>query len=154
MKRMIIIDSNSLIVLVLGLMNPSLIKNHKRTSIYEEEDYFNLLSVIPNFESIIVLPNIWTEVDNLLNNFSGNYREHYVDKILHLVKSTSEKYFETHKIINNDYFLDLGITDTLILECAKDCNLLVSSDSKLSDYTRAFGIKVYDMKAIKNEKYK
>ena len=84
--------------------------------------------------------------NNLLNNFSGNYREHYVDKILHLVKSTSEKYFETHKIINNDYFLDLGITDTLILECAKDCNLLVSSDSKLSDYTRAFGIKVYDMK--------
>jgi len=154
MTRTIIVDSNSLIVLILGLMNPALIKDHDRTSIYSEEDFQNLMLVIKDFESIIVLPNIWTEVDNLLNNFCGQYKELYVRNILELIKKTSEKYLATTQIESNGYFFDLGITDTLILECAKGCNLLISSDSSLCDYARGFGINVYDMKAVKNEKFK
>lgn len=41
---MILIDSNSLVVLILGLIDPELINTHKKTSIYDEEDFYKLLS--------------------------------------------------------------------------------------------------------------
>ncbi len=151
---MILIDSNSLLVLILGLMNPSLINKHSKTSIYEEEDFHNLVFTIKNLESIVVLPNIWTEVDNLLNKFTGSQKELYVKRIIETIKKTSEKYLESKIIENNLSFYDLGLADTLILECARDCEMLITSDSALSDYARAYGINVYDMKELKNERLK
>ncbi|ARV14929.1 hypothetical protein [Polaribacter sp. SA4-12] len=83
---MILIGANSLIVLILGLINPNLISNHKRTSIYEEEDFYNLIGVIENLENLVILQNVWTEVDNLLNNFTGTYKSQYVNKITEAIK--------------------------------------------------------------------
>ena len=151
---MILIDSNSLIVLLLGLMNPSLINSHSKTSIYEEEDFYNLLGAIKNIETLVVLPNIWTEVDNLLNRFSGSNKDLYVSKIIDTIKSTSEKYLKSRLVENRNSFYDLGLTDTLILEHAQCCEMLITSDSALADYAKAYGIKVYDMKELKNESLK
>jgi hypothetical protein len=46
----------------------------------------------------------------------------------------------------------MGLTDSLVLEQAKSCKLLITSDSQLSDYALAYGIKVYDLVKVKNEK--
>lgn len=151
---MIIIDSNSLLVFLLGLINPSLINKHSRTSIYDEQDFYILIDVIKDIKSLVVLPNIWTEVDNLLNKFTGNYKSQYIQKITKTIKETSEKYIESQTIENNYAFYDLGLTDTLILEFAKDCELLITSDSQLSDYAIANGVIVFDLKKYKNERLK
>ncbi len=151
---MIIIDSNSLIVLLLGFINPSLINRHRNTSIYDEQDFHILISVIKDIKKLVVLPNIWTEVDNILNRFSGSYKDQYVEKIILTIKETSEKYIESHSVENNTAFYDLGLTDTLILEHAKDCEMLITSDSKLSDYAHANGVKVFDLLELKNESFK
>ena len=75
---MILVDSNAFVILVLGLMDKNLINKHKRTSIYEEIDYYNLIEIIgDDLSKIITLPNIWAEVDNLLNDFKGNYKYQY-----------------------------------------------------------------------------
>ncbi len=150
---MIIIDSNSLIVLVLGLIDPNLISKHKKTSIYEEQDFTDLLTVIKDFKNLLVLPNIWTEVDNLLNRFTGSYRYIYVKRLTELIKNSSEKYLHSNIAVESPYFSSLGITDSLILELAKECSFIVTSDSELSDYAIANGIKVYDMVKIRNKKF-
>lgn len=135
-------------------MNPSMINSHSKTSIYGEEDFYNLLGAIKNIESVVVLPNIWTEVDNLLNKFTGERKNLYVKKLISTIKATSEEYLESRIIENRYEFYDLGLADTLILEHAKNCEMLITSDSALSDYARAYGIKVYDMKELKNASLK
>lgn len=149
-----LIDSNSLLILILGLMNPSLINKHKKTSIYSEEDFEYLIEVIGNIDSLVVLPNILTEVDNLLNKFKGNYKDLYVEKIIQTIKNTTEQYLESSLIEENYAFYDLGLTDTLILEHAKNCELLITSDSTLSDYARSQGVEVFDLKELINNKLK
>ncbi len=151
---MILIDSNALIVLLLGFIDPKLIGRHKRTSIYQAEDFYNLLSVIKGLDQLVVLPNIWTEVDNLLNNFQGNYKFQYIEKITETIKAVTEQYIASKTGSESHNFFDLGLTDSLILEYAKECQLLVTSDSKLSDYAIAYGINVYDMVKVRNEKIK
>lgn len=145
---MVILDSNSLLVLIVGLIDPNLFKNHSRTSIYEKED---LKLLIGDYSQLIVLPNIWTEVDNLLNkSFSKNYKDSYVKNIRHVVENSTEKYLQSSKAFKNYYFYKLGISDSLILEIALECEYLISSDSDLSDIARANGIKVYDLVEIRN----
>lgn len=134
-------------------MNEDLIDTHKRTSIYTKKDYADLLYVIDKIENLIILPNIWTEVDNLLNNFSGNYKWQYVNKIREIISISSEHYYSSKFASNHDYFFNIGLTDSLILEIAKDCEFIITSDSQLSDIAIANGIKVYDMIKKRNEEF-
>ncbi len=149
---MILIDTNSLIVLILGLMDPRLINNHKRTSIYEEQDFNDLISVIVRIDNLMILPNVWTEVDNLLNDFGGEQKYQYISRIIETMKLSSEKYIESIKAVQHYTYYDLGLTDSLILECAKGCEFLITSDSGLSDYAIANGVLVYDIVKNRNER--
>lgn len=149
---MILIDANALTVLLVGLVDVKLIGRHNRTSIYQEQDYYDLLAIIESFDKLIVLPNVWTEVDNLLNDFSGNHKYEYILQITDTIKSTSEKYITSSKATESDCFFDLGLTDSLLLEYSKECKLLVTADSKLSDYAKAYGVLVYDMVKSRNDR--
>lgn len=151
---MILIDSNVLVILMLGLVDPNLIGKDKRSSIYEKEDFYKLLNAIGSIDKIVVLPNIWTEVDNLLNHVSGSYKYQYIEKITSTIRVTSEEYIKSSIGTQSSNFSHLGLTDSLILEFAKKCDFLITDDSRLSDFARANGILVYDMKSIRNEKLK
>jgi rRNA-processing protein FCF1 len=152
---MVLIDTNSLLLLVLGSIDPRIINSHSRTSIYEEEDFFTLVNLVEkNLAKILVLPNVWTEVDNLLNKFKGERKWVYIQNFKMLTSHTLEKYFPSSLGANNFYFLELGLTDVLLLECAKDCELLITSDSKLSDIAKANGIKVIDLVENRNKRMK
>jgi rRNA-processing protein FCF1 len=149
---MILIDTNALIVLLLGLMDKRLINKHKRTSIYEEQDFDDLISVIGSLDKLVVLPNVWTETDNLLNDFGGELKYQYMVQTIEAMKSTSEKYIESIKGFESDSFFDLGLTDSLLLSCAKECEFLITSDSGLSDYAKANGVLVYDIVKNRNDR--
>lgn len=75
---MIVIDANALVLLVVGLMDKKLIAQHKRTSIYQVQDFEDLFNFIQDLSNVVVLPNVWTEVDNLLNKFTGLFKYEYV----------------------------------------------------------------------------
>ena len=147
-----LIDTNALIILLIGLIDPKLIKSHKRTSIYEEQDFYDLTLLIGDIKNLVVLPNVWTEVDNLLNKFNRGHKEKYIQEITQTIKSTTEKFLETEKATVSSGFFDLGITDSLLLEYSKECDLLITSDSNLSDYALASGIKVFDLVKNRNER--
>jgi len=145
---MILIDTNALVILIIGQIDSKLINSHRRTSIYEEQDYYDLITVIKDYKKLVVLPNVWTEVDNLLNNFGGEQKYKYIVAIKETIKSSSEKYINSLIGIDSDSFFDLGLTDSLLLNFAKECEFLITSDSSLSDYALASNIKVYDI--VKN----
>jgi rRNA-processing protein FCF1 len=149
---MILIDTNALIILILGQIDTRLIDTHKRTSIYEEQDYYDLISVIVDIENLIVLPNVWTEVDNLLNGFNGEHKYQYITEITKIIKSTSEQFLSSLSGVNSESFFNLGLTDSLLLNLAKECELLITSDSGLSDYALAYGIKVFDIVKNRNSR--
>lgn len=149
---MILIDTNALIVLLIGFIDTGLFKNHDKTSIYEKQDFVDLLGVIGSLDKLVVLPNVWTEADNLLNRFRGHYKDKYVEELTKTIKETTEKYLESITATKSSGFFDLGLTDSLLLELAKECKLLITSDSTLSDYAISSGIKVYDMKKSRNER--
>ena len=55
-------------------------------------------------------------------------------------------------IIDLNPFFELGLANTGVLELSKNCDFLITGDSKLSDYANVFGIKVVDLVKIRNER--
>ena len=147
----ILIDSNALVLLIIGLIDQNLISKHKRTSIYRKKDFEQLLLVIDSLENLIILPNIWTEVDNLLNSLSGSYKYPYIQNFKKLVELTTEEYLNTKLGSQSDYFMQVGLTDVLIIDLAKHCDFIITADSTLSDLAIANGITVYDLVQIRNK---
>lgn len=73
---MIVIDTNVLIILIIGGIDTKLISKHKRTNLYDENNYVYILNLIKDFDNLLVLPNIWTEVDS---KHSMNYVKDRID---------------------------------------------------------------------------
>lgn len=89
-----------------------------------------------------------------MNNFSGERKYLYVKKITELIKTSTEQYLQSELATQENYFISLGITDSLIIKLGKECKILITSDSQLSDYAIANGIEVYDMKKVKNNGFR
>ncbi|WKN43983.1 hypothetical protein [Tunicatimonas pelagia] len=152
---MILIDTNALTLLIVGLIDSNQIEKHRRTSIYTEKDFHKLLSIIQDFSNLLILPNIWTEVDNLLNNFlTGNLKWPYIQVLRESIPKTSERYLRSELGANSNYFISIGLTDSLIIELREEYDLLITADSKLSDLAKAHGITVYDLKEERNEDFR
>lgn len=149
---MILIDTNALIILILGLIDINQIGKHKRATVYQEQDFYNLMEFIGDINNLVVLPNVWTEVDNHLNGFTGEHRNDYIRNIRDTINKTTEVYLESVSVTKEHFFIELGLTDSLLLQYAHNCNFLITSDSKLSDYAQSFGIEVYDMVKMRNER--
>lgn len=149
---MYLIDTNSLVILILGLLNVKHLGKHKRASIYDEDDFIELLDFIEDPKNLVVLPNVWSEVDNLLNDFAGAEKYPYIQQIIEIIQNSSEIYLDTQSSTVHYAFPNLGITDSLLLTLGKDYDALITSDSQLSDYALSMGIFVYDMVKLKNEK--
>lgn len=63
----IIIDTNILLLYLVGRVNRERVPRFKRTAQFIPEDYDILLQLVNNFQKVITTPNILTEVNSLAN---------------------------------------------------------------------------------------
>jgi len=86
-----IVDGN-LLLLYIGHISPEFIGKFKRTRTYATEDYHTLTDFLKNFKTVVTTPNILTEVGNLANSLSGNYRFAFEEIFSEGIKVLSEEY--------------------------------------------------------------
>lgn len=149
---MIAIDTNTLLLLIIGQVDLRQLEKHKRISMFDRDDYEILLMEIRSFDNLLIIPNVWTEVDNLLNGFSGDLFYKYITIFKTISEKSTEKYLATNDLEIEDFWLRLGVTDLILLKVAKECEMLITIDSKLSDIATANGIKVFDLRKNTSEK--
>ena len=70
-----LIDTNLLLLLVVGMTNKSYIKIHKRTKTFTVEDYEQLLSDLDHFKPVWVTSHCLAEVSNLLKQIDTKKAE-------------------------------------------------------------------------------
>ncbi len=62
----LLIDTNSALLYLVGSFDPSLIRNHSRTSKYSEDDFDKVSKFIEFFVEMITTPHVLAEISNLL----------------------------------------------------------------------------------------
>ena len=88
--RQIILDSNLLVLLIVGLTDPKLIYKHKRTKSYEKEDFELLVNILSNYDQVVVTPHILTETSNLVSQIGEPTMSLLRKTLLALLKEQKE----------------------------------------------------------------
>lgn len=150
LKSGIILDSNILLLLVVGRINPKLIKDNNCLSKYNEEMFSELNAFISIFKKIIVTPHILTELSNLY--FSSMHKASDLskcEKLLRILKDLYEIQIMKDNIINEKSFCKYGITDIAIVNAAKRNKIgILTDDYKLSGYATFLRLGVININHI------
>ena len=145
----LLIDTNLLLLYVVGMYDQERIPKFKRTMAFTIDE-FHLLSVIFNeFDKIITTPNILTEVSNLSGQLPGNLRSHFYNDFAGLIPTLSEHYTSSVTVASLDHFNKFGLTDSGIVETVKGNYLVLTADLELFGLLQNFGIDAINFNHIR-----
>jgi len=136
----ILVDTNLLLVLVVGICDKARIATFKRTKGYSEEDFELLVKVLRTFPLITTTPNILTEVSNFLGQLPEDVKPKHFNLFAAQISRLVEQFYESSIISRNSDFWKFGITDCGVIEHARDSYLVLTDDLKLCNYLQHKGI--------------
>lgn len=152
-QKGIIIDTNILLLLLVGSVNQKRIVQFKRTQQFTPEDYQLLLRIISKFTNIVTTPNILTEVNSLANQLGEPERSECFALFAQFVQDVTllnESYIKSVDAVNAEKFIKFGLTDCGILTLARDSYLILTDDFKLANYLLSLGIDVINFNNLRD----
>lgn len=127
-----ILDTNVMLLFVVGSADERMIETHKRVSNrFIRRNYKQLLSIIEATENLATTSNILTEVSNLLRQTDNRKRERLVSVFARIIESIPEIFLKSDTVVNDNYFHRLGLTDSIILKLKADDYHILSIDGPL-----------------------
>jgi hypothetical protein len=111
-----LVDSNLLLLYLVGRCDPRIIPRFTRTQKYTVKD-FELLSKLLDrvFKTVLTTPNILTEVSNLATKLSENERQAFLVEMEKHVRILDEKYLPSGLACADRNYRTLGLTDAVVL---------------------------------------
>ena len=123
------VDTNLLVLLVVGNVDSDHIQRYKRTRSYTISDYKKLSQILADVKQILVTPNILTETNNLLGD--DKRMAEMLKKLIHS-SYIKEIYVKSRMVIERDEFEWLGLTDCGLLMVITPETPLLSDDFNLT----------------------
>ncbi|MEL6460847.1 MAG: hypothetical protein AAFQ91_21740 [Cyanobacteria bacterium J06621_15] len=102
------------------------------------------------FTIITTTPNILTEVNSLANQLGEPERSKCLQVFAELITKISEEYLSSSDVAQQNYFAQFGLTDSGIMQLAKDKYLVLTDDFKLSLILRSQGIDTINFNNLRN----
>lgn len=122
------LDTNLLIVLVVGLTDRALFGAHKRTRAFGPEDYDLLLQLVLGAEQIVVTPHVLAETSNLLGQDDDPRGRLLRGKLGELMNLHDERHTPAIVVSQHPDFLRLGVADCGMLSVLREDVVLLTDD--------------------------
>lgn len=129
--KQVILDTNLLVLFVIGMTDINLIEKHKRTQIFDVDDFELLKNTISKFDQIVVTPQILTETSNLLSQADTSTKSAILNTYALLLELQKEEYMTSISIVKHESFTRFGLTDCGILLMLDQERTLITTDAKL-----------------------
>ena len=126
-----LIDSNILLLLIVGRVSQELIIRHCRLEGFSAEDYDILTDLLQNVGQEFVTPNTLTEASNLLGQHREPERSRLFQELRSIILDSEEVVVTSAIASGNRAFSRLGLTDAALLEAVSDDNPLLTVDHNL-----------------------
>jgi hypothetical protein len=131
----ILLDSNLLVLLFVGLLDPDRVRSFSRTKNQGfTESEFSLLEeiVISTSTKVITTPHILTEASSFIRSeFYGKVQQAALQIIAQAVKAFKERRPEARNLVKTDFFHRFGLTDSAVLDLPPKKYLVLSIDAAL-----------------------
>jgi hypothetical protein len=132
-QRGVIVDTNLLLLLLVGSVNLELILKFDRTQSrgFTVGDFTTLVDFLAQFETVVTTSHILTETCNFLFQIKGDYGRMAALAFARLVAEFRERRPESRRLVAAKSFLTFGLTDAAILDVKPGRHLVVTVDAKL-----------------------
>lgn len=123
----LLIDTNLLVLFVVGSVNPDRIERFKRTSQYTRSDYQLLLRVLDCYERLYTSAHVMAEVSNL-TELTGGERRLARRKLKDMLAILQEPWMPSVRAAQCACYESLGLTDAAIMALAREhkCTVLTA----------------------------
>jgi predicted nucleic acid-binding protein len=121
----LLVDTNLLVLFVVGAVNPDRISTFKRTSRYTTADHELLLRVLAEFKAWYMVPHVLAEVSNLID-LRGDERQQALGFLKGTISLLTEAEMPSARAAEDVLYLELGLVDAAIGAVARahDCTVL------------------------------
>ncbi len=149
-NKSLLIDTNLLILLLVGITNKGFIKNFKATKSYTEEDYFLLRKIIKHFR-IITTSHVLSEASNLCEKADKYYKEKIFNSFSQIVQEIIEVPVSSKEITITPIFLKFGLTDSVLFHLSAKGAVVLTDDFELHGYLISNGAVAANMNLFRGE---
>ena len=144
----VLVDTNLLVLFLVGRVNRQRILNFKRTGDFTIEDYDLLLRLIDWFGKLIATPHVLSQVSDLTDLTGGELTEiRELFKVL--VENIEESYDPSRLLVGDPVFGRLGLTDAAIATVCCRGFLVLTADAQLHVALQERGIDALNFNHIR-----
>ena len=151
MTGVVVVDTNLMVLLVVGSASKEYIAKHKRLQDYSADDFELLGLLIAEFSEIVIMPHILAEVSSLARQIKNPARAKVQNALRTLITTATELTIQSASGAQRAEFDELGLTDAVILHL---CNMsingisptLITCDTDLANSAHSLGYSVIDYK--------
>jgi hypothetical protein len=148
--RGIVIDTNILLLYVVGQYDRNLIGTFKRVKSYSEQDFFCLLRFLQEFSHIITTPHILTEVTDLSGNLNKDPDYLFFEGLRDQIGTFTEQTDSSQNVCQTDGFIKFGLADAYVSELARSGELVLTDDFPLYHYLSSQGLPTINFNHLRN----
>jgi hypothetical protein len=145
--KRILLDSNLLLLFLIGSFERRRIEQFKRTSDFSEADFDILANLLTAFRTIVTTPHVLTEVSNLANALPENLKPLWAEHFALQTGSLMEVFEPAAEVMRQLSFGAFGLTDAAIHGAAQD-TLILTEDFRLSGFLRFQGVAVLNFRDL------
>ena len=148
-RRSVLLDSNVLLLLYVGMLDPELISEFKRTRQYTRSDFELLKSIVNEFRSLVTTPHVLAEVSNLSLHLPQHHRADYFVLFARALVLLEEAHRPAEILAGEVIFGRLCLTDAAISQIARDDSLtVITADLDLYLHLLSIGVRAVNFNEV------
>ncbi|MDC7788084.1 hypothetical protein PQJ75_20915 [Rhodoplanes sp. TEM] len=124
----ILLDTNLMLLLTIGLCRRPRIATFKRTERYTAADFDIVLALADRAARRVTTPSIPTETDNLTRQLPEHEHDALAATAGQIIAKSFEVYIPSSDAVRDGAYVRLGLTDTGLLAAARAADVLVVTD--------------------------
>ena len=147
----VFLDTNLLLLYLIGSYDPKYINQFKRTSMYTNEDFDFLKLYVGYFKKVIITPHVLTELWHFLGKIENTRFDDFIEIAKRELCILAENYIPKNDILLNNSLKYIGVTDLSILLTAalNDC-LVITDDFRSYTYYYRQNIDVININHLRS----
>ena len=146
----LLVDTNLLLLYLVGELSSKLIPRFKRTQAFKFEDFTLLKAIVDSFSVLVTTPGVLTEVSNLAGQLSGQVRTRFFGNFAERVQLLQETHVPSEEVVRTQIFQRLGLTDSAIILACKGRYLALTADFALAHFMEANRLDVINFNDIRH----
>ena len=120
------LDTNLLLLYLVGITDQSLLITFKRVSTFEAPDIATLIKLLGKFQKLITTPHILAEASNFLTQAPQHRRRELMASLRRFAEAHQEAYQAAKELVTRDEFSALGLADTGLAALSAEAAVLTT----------------------------